>query len=131
LLEYDLDLSLAEGAICVVVLHIVAFVYKIIAQIPCYNSILQQGLPAMGVVQNFPWALAHGQLDHQGLNIPNLFTEQTIVAHIKTLLTYHDQPDDPTGILLWVTGKAFWLETGLTGPLFEAPTLLHKFITDS
>jgi len=40
------------------------------------HPILQQGLPSM-VVCTFPWALIHGTLDHQGLNIPNLFMEQT------------------------------------------------------
>jgi len=77
-----------------------------------------------------PRVLAHGPLSYQGLNIPNLFTEQT-TAHIETLLKYQDQLDDPTRVLLRATGEAMQLEMGLTGPLFEAPTLLKDLIMDS
>jgi len=92
------------------------------------HPILQQGLPTMGMVCTFPSALAHGLLSHQGLNIPNLLTEPTI-AHIEILLKYHNQLDNPTGILLWATRKAMQLETCLTG--FEALSLLQEFITNS
>jgi len=57
----------------------------------CYQimaPILQQGLPKAGVVHTFPCALAHGTLDYGGLAIPQLFMEQLIAPHVKTILQY-------------------------------------------
>jgi len=49
------------------------------------HFILNQGLSSVGVVQTFPCALAHGPLNYNGLNIPNLFMEQ-MTAHVETLV---------------------------------------------
>jgi len=58
------------------------------------KPILASALPAMGINQHFPQAVAHGPRSHQGLEIPNLFTEQ-ICAHITTLLQFGFQPMTP------------------------------------
>jgi len=92
--------------------------------------ILAQGLTLAGFVQTFPQALVYGPLKMCGINLPNLFMEQT-VTHIHTLLKFSNQPQDLTGFLLWATGEAMWLETGLTRQLFEAPLVLADTITDT
>jgi len=54
----------------------------------CYKIMkpaMTSALPAMGINRHFPRAVAHGPRSHQGLDIPNLFTEQ-LIAHISTLL---------------------------------------------
>jgi len=94
------------------------------------TPILAQGLTLAGFVQTFPQALVYGPLKMCGINLPNLFTEQT-VTHIHTLLKFSNQPQDLTGFLLWATGEAMWLETGLTRQLFEAPLVLADTITDT
>ncbi len=94
------------------------------------SPILAQGLPSAGFVRTFPHALAHGPLKFCGINIPNLFTEQTLM-HIQTLLKYSNQPQDLTGFLLRATGESMRLELGLRGALFEAPLILQDLITDS
>jgi len=53
--------------------------------------ILAQELLATGFVHMFPHMLTHGPLKFCRVNIPNLFTEQTL-AHIHTLLKYSNQP---------------------------------------
>jgi len=65
-----------------------------------------------------------------GVNIPNLYTKQTL-THIHTLLKFSNQPQDLTGFLLQATGENMCLEIGLTGQLFEAPLLLQDLITDT
>ncbi len=94
------------------------------------SPILAQGLPSTGFVQTFPHDLAHGPLKYCGINIPNLYTEQTL-AHIHTLVKFSNQPQDLTGFLLRTTGESMRLELGLSGQLFEAPTILQDVITDS
>jgi len=63
------------------------------------SPILAQGLPLAGYICTFPHALAHGPKKFCGVNIPNLYTEQTI-THIHTLLKFSNQPHDLTGFLL-------------------------------
>jgi len=94
------------------------------------SPILAQGLPSAGFVQTFPHDLAHSLLKYCGINIPNLYTEQTL-AHIHTLMKFSNQPQDLTGFLLRATGESMRLELGLCGQLFEAPTILQDVITDS
>jgi len=53
----------------------------------------------MGVNQNFPQAVAHSQLAYQGLNKPNLITEQ-MISHVQTLVKHGAHADNPMGILL-------------------------------
>jgi len=90
--------------------------------------ILQQGLPKAGVVQTFPQALAHSPLEYGSLEIPHLFTEQTI-AHVHTLLHYGLVNEDPTGFLLHATGEAMHLEMGYGGKLLVVPLQLAANIT--
>jgi len=53
------------------------------------QPVLTQGLPTMGTVRMFPQALAHGPFNYNGLDIPNLFMEQTI-THVEILIKYHN-----------------------------------------
>jgi len=92
--------------------------------------ILQQGLPKAGVVQTFPRALAHGPLEYSSLEIPHLFTEQTI-AHVHTLLQYSPVKEDPMGFLLHATGEAMHLEMGCSSKLLVAPLQLAANVTNS
>jgi len=46
---------------------------------------LNQALPAMGINRHFPQAVAHSPVGHQGLALPNLFTEQ-ICIHLLTMI---------------------------------------------
>jgi len=68
------------------------------------QPVLQGGLPALGVNRNFPRAVAQGPVTYQGLNLPNLHTEQ-LIAHILTILKYGNLLDDPTGSLIRACGK--------------------------
>jgi len=94
------------------------------------SPILVQGLPLAGFVRTFPHALAHGPLHSCGINIPNLFTKQTL-AHIHMLLKFSNQPQDLTGFLLRATGELMRLELGVQGQLFEAPTILQDVVMES
>jgi len=94
------------------------------------KPILAAGLPAMGVVRTLARAVVHGPVRYQGLEIPNLYTEQ-MVARITTLLQYGPHGDDVTGSLLRFNAEAFRLELGIMGQVFEAPAALAPGITDS
>ena len=61
------------------------------------RPILQQGLPKMGVVQMFPWALVYGTLHYSDLDIPNLYTEE-LVEQVYILLRYGHKVSDTTSI---------------------------------
>jgi len=63
------------------------------------KPILAAGLPAMGVVRMAARAAVHGPLRYQGLDIPNLYTEQ-MVARITMLLQYGPNAEDITGSLI-------------------------------
>jgi len=63
------------------------------------RPVLTQGLPALGINRNFPWVVAHGPVAYQGLNLPNLFTEQ-LITHIRTLVKYGSHPSNITGNLI-------------------------------
>jgi len=56
-------------------------------------------LPAMGINQNFPRAVAYTPIGHKGLAIPSLFTEQLSTA-ILSLLKYGKQRDNLMGHLI-------------------------------
>jgi len=92
--------------------------------------LLQQGLPKTGIIQTYPWALAHGPTEYGGLEIPHLFTEQ-LLAHMHTMLRYGQDKEDPTAFLLHATGEAMWLEMGYSGELMVAPLILADNITHS
>jgi len=65
----------------------------------CKKPVLNQGLPAMGINWHFPWAVAHGPLKFQGLNLPNLYTKQ-MVMHTLMLVKYGAHHKDPMGQLI-------------------------------
>jgi len=92
--------------------------------------VLQQGLPAIGVNRDLPWAVAHGPVQFQGLNIPNLHTEQSI-THIMTMLKYGPQRYDLAGLLLHTCGKLLQLEAGVCGPLFNISPHLCVCLTET
>jgi len=92
------------------------------------KPVLQQGLPLLGVNQNFPRAVAHGPIRYQGLNLPNLHMEQ-LIAHITTLLKFGPLCDDPTGLLIRSCGELLRLEAGVNGPLFQISPHLHVCLT--
>jgi len=94
------------------------------------SPILAQGLPSAGFVRTFPHALAHSPLKYCGINIPNLYTEQTL-AHIHMLVKFSNQPHDLTRFLLRAMGESMQLKLVLCGQLFEAPTILQDVITES
>jgi len=99
----------------------------------CYEIIkpvLASALPAMGINRHFPRAVAYGPRSHQGLDIPNLYTEQ-LSAHILTLLWFGPQTSDPTGYLINMNVEAFQLEAGLGGPIFQMPVDIMAYMTDS
>jgi len=74
--------------------------------------------------------VVHGPLCYQGLNIPNLYTEQ-IIAWLQALLQYGPQAEDVMGSLLHYTAEVFQMEVGMTGPIFEAPIVLKPAVTNS
>jgi len=94
------------------------------------KPILAAGLPAMGVVRMAARAAVHGPLRYQGLDIPNLYTEQ-MVACITTLLRYGLNAEDITGSLIRFNAEALRSELGMTGQVFEAPAALSPGIMDS
>jgi len=94
------------------------------------KPVLQQGLPLLGVNRNFPRAVAHGPTKYQGLNLPNLHTEQ-LIAHITTMLKFGPLRDDPTGMLLRSCGELLRLEAGVNGPLFQISPHLQVCLTDT
>ena len=63
-----------------------------------------------------------------GLNIPNMFTEQT-AKHIHTLLKFGGDVGDMTGGLIQATEEAFRLEAGFTGPLSKFPEKVYSYVT--
>jgi len=72
-----------------------------------------QGLPAMGINRHFPWAVACGPLAYQGLNLPNLFTEQLIIQVIQSFLWSFSLQDCTTAMI----SPLSWH--------FRKPNLLH------
>jgi len=77
------------------------------------KPVLNQGLPAMGINRNFPRVVVHGPLAYQGLNFPNLFTEQ-LILHIWTLVKYGSHSADITGNLIQANAGLLRLETGIS-----------------
>ncbi len=94
------------------------------------QPVLQQSLPALGVNRNYPRAVAHGPVIYQGLNLPNLYSEQ-LITHITTLLKYGSQNEDPTGTLIRACGETMRLEAGVSGPLFHISPNLSVCMTDT
>jgi len=93
------------------------------------SPILTQGLLSASYICTFQHALAHSPLKCCGVNIPSLYTKQTL-AHIHTLQKISNQPQDLTRFLLWATGETMRLELRLTSQLFEAPLFLQELVTE-
>jgi len=91
--------------------------------------ILKQGLPSAEIVQTYPWSLVHGPSQYTGLDIPNLYTEQTIL-HILQVLGLSDM-EDVTAFLLRTCSESMRLELGWAGELFDVPTSLQHAVTTS
>jgi len=85
------------------------------------KPIMTQGPPAISFNRHFPQAVAHRCLIYQGLNLPNLFTEQLIIQ-VSTLVKYGHYSKDPMGCLLCANTELLQLETGMSGPLFQIPS---------
>jgi len=94
------------------------------------QPILAAGLLAMGIVRTLAWAVVHGPLQFQGLDIPNLYMEQLITC-LQMLLQYGLQLEDVTGSMIRYMAEAFRLELGVAGELFDAPAALAPVVTDS
>jgi len=92
------------------------------------SPILARGLLALGVVQSFLCALAHGLLSYGSLD-PNLHMEQTIVQ-IQQVLSLAEM-SNTTAFLLHTCSKYMQLEVGMLGDLFYIPTLLADSIMNS
>jgi len=82
-------------------------------------TVLQQGLPSMGINHHFLHAVAYGQLAYQGLDLLNLHMGQ-LTVHISPswymALVLMTQKNN----LYWATCKAMWWEVSLYGPLFPS-----------
>jgi len=89
---------------------------------------LATGLPSAGLTCTFPRAMVHGLWQWGSLNIPNLFTDQTI-KHLHTLMKFGGQLTDMTGSLLQASCEAFKLESGLARPILELPECVYSYVT--
>jgi len=121
--------SLQNVLLCKLVYPLLATTFTKMQCHSIISPILAQGLPSTRFIPTFPHVLAHGPLKFCDINIPNIFTEQTLV-HIHMLLKLSNQPQDLMGFLLHASGKNMRLEMGLTGQLFKTPLILQDVITD-
>jgi len=94
------------------------------------QPVLYHGLPAMGINRNMPRAVVHGPCVYQGLNIPNLFSEQ-MITHIQTLVKFGQHTTDATGFLVRACGELLWLELGIGGPIFQISHHLGPCVTST
>jgi len=92
------------------------------------SPILTAGLPAAGMTCTFPRAMVHGPWQWGGLNIPNLFTEQT-TKHLHMILKFGGNFADMMGSLIQATDEAFRLEAGVTGRTSDFPESVHSYVT--
>jgi len=79
---------------------------------------LNAALPKMGLNRHFPRAVLHGPKSLQGLEIPHLFTLQSI-EHLKQLINHQLHPDITTQ-LLEGTIESLYLQVGLGKPFLHA-----------
>jgi len=119
--------AVAELSLCQVLLPKLCYPLNatMFTEQQCQNPlklVFQQGLPAMCVNQNFPCAVACGQLEFQGLNLPNLFTEQFILQ-VQTLVIYRSYASNVMGNLIGAHVELLQLETEMGGTLFQIPSL--------
>jgi len=70
------------------------------------------------VNQHSPHVVAHGPLAYQGLNLPNLHTEQ-LISHVTTLLKYGSQHGNLASIFLCMSCNLLCLEAGVSSLLFQ------------
>jgi len=80
--------------------------------------------------KKLPWAVVHGPYKKQGLQIPNLHMEQTILSQIRALL-WHNRAQNLTRFLIQACCKAIWIESGSSGNLFDIPEACEPLLTES
>jgi len=69
---------------------------------------------------SFPWAIVHASLQHFGLGLTDMHTEQGI-THLLILLKHGYQTDDLTGQLIQGLTENMRLELGFSGRIFTLP----------
>jgi hypothetical protein len=93
--------------------------------------VLRVALSSSGVVNTIPHALVYAPLCFQGLNIPDLFTEQGI-SKIVRLVKYGRQSQHITSCLIRHNCEAMKMEFGINGQLFQHdPVQWDAMITPS
>jgi len=71
----------------------------------------------MGIMWNFPWAVIHGPYIKQGMQFPNLHTEQ-MVQQIMILLAHYNNTNNLIGALINANCKSLRMEMGWMGNVF-------------
>jgi len=94
------------------------------------KPLLAAGLPAMGIMQNFPQAVIHKLYTKQGMQFPNLHMEQ-MVQQITTLLAHYNNTDEPIGALLNANCESLRMKMGWMGNIFDIPEACNIMITKS
>jgi len=123
----------AEFGLCQVILQKLEYplVATTLTKTECntiMSPILTAGLPAAGLTWTFPRAIVHRPWQWGGLNIPNLFTEQT-TKHLHTMILFGGNTTDMTGVLLQASCKAFRLEAGLQGDIIDLLEAVYSYVT--
>jgi len=83
------------------------------------RPVLNAALPKMGLNRHFPRAVVHGAKSLQGLEIPHLFTMQSI-EHLKHLIN-HQINQDLTTHLHEGTMQSLYLQIGLGRNFLHTP----------
>jgi len=94
------------------------------------KPLLAAGLLAMGIMQNFPWAVIHGMYTKQGMQFPNLHMEQ-MVQQIMTLLVHYNNTENLIGALINASCKSLRMEMGWMGNIFDILEACNTMITKS
>jgi len=124
----------AEFGLCQMILQKLEYplVASTLTQTKCNTimiPLLAAGLPAAGLTWTFPRAIVHRLWQWRGgLNIPNLFMEQTM-KHIHTMMKYGGNMMDMTGVLLQASCKAFQLKAGLLVSILNLPEAVYLYVT--
>ena len=99
------EFGLQQVILCKLVYPLVAMTLMLKQCNAIMSPVLAAGLLAAGITWTFPRAMVHSPWQCGGLNIPNLFTKQTI-KHIHMALKYRGRLNDITGSLLQASSKA-------------------------
>jgi len=74
--------------------------------------------------------MVHGPRQWGGLNIPNLYTEQT-TKHLHTILKFGGELTNMMGGLIQATAEAFRLEAGLAGSILDFLESVYSYVTST